>query len=309
MHIFGMVTTNRSNHYTVLALESFLEHTPIEASDVFYLIDNDCEFELPEHLNFAQLRILRNRRPTSFAHNMNTVITRALESNAHVVLLNNDLVFTHNWFKPLTEDNTTIISALSNREVQYSTEDFSIGSTYTYREYNLNRHLITQLVALHQTRKLGLHRAIAIPFSATRIPYTVLQRIGFLDESFGKAGAEDLDYCLRAHLEGFAVAFAGDTYLVHFGGKSTWDGVETKTERADRTTRYTEHFTRKWGTLLTEVLIRNNPHIINKNPKLREALEQQRHSFIVSTLADGTHQQPAFDIPGDILLSEDALAM
>ena len=46
-----------------------------------------------------------------------------------------------------------------------------------------------------------------------------------------------------------------DSYLLHFHGKSTWDGGETKDQIDARNKTYTETFKKKWGEEMTQLFI------------------------------------------------------
>jgi tetratricopeptide (TPR) repeat protein len=48
----------------------------------------------------------------------------------------------------------------------------------------------------------------------------LLDRVGFLDESFGTGNFEDDDFCLRAELAGYTNMIAGDVFVHHYGSRS-----------------------------------------------------------------------------------------
>lgn len=303
-----MVTTGQSGHYTSLALETFLKHTELQTDDLFYLVDNDCEYELPEHLNFAQLRILRNRRPTSLARNLNRIFTKALSYTADVVLLKNDTVFTRGWFNPLRSQSTMIVAALTNHELQYECNEINLTTSYSYADFKKQEQLIPELIAKHQERTLGLHSVLAVPFISCRIPYTILKQVGFLDENYGLGGGEDFDYCLRAHLEGFSVAYAADAYVIHFGGDAQWNNQLSRRDKIRNLADATDRFICQWGIPLTDLIMRKNTRIIMKNPALKQAIQDQRHADIVFALAEGSHWPENQFAPPDDILKVDAVA-
>jgi GT2 family glycosyltransferase len=309
MHIFGMVTNGQSNHFTILAIESFLKTTRLERNDLFYLIDDDSEFSLPAHLNFAQLRILRNERPASLARNLNRVISKALEYSAHAVLLKNDTVFTEGWFEALQTSTPTITAPLTNFELQYKNEQITIDEAYTLDAFKKHAHYIPELVAKHRESKLGLHTALMVPFIACRVPNEILRQVGFLDENYGKGGGEDFDYCMRAQLEGYSVAYAGDSYLLHFGGKAKWNKLIARKEHIRHLNDSLERFTTKWGTPLADIVMRKDPRFVTRNPGLRRAVTEQAQKEIVLALVQGAYDvqpEPEYASPSDILISENS---
>src|SRR5690349_5034859 len=110
MHLFGMITTSASRHYTPVALRSFLAHTPLAAGDRLVLIDNDGDFELPADVSSERITIVRAAAPQSFARNANVLLGEARSAGADLFLLNNDLVFTPGWLEPLTADRHALTS-------------------------------------------------------------------------------------------------------------------------------------------------------------------------------------------------------
>ena len=90
-------------------------------------------------------------------------------------------------------------------------------SEYVGHEKELN-----EIAAYHCGLGLGMKPALAIWFFCVKIPFAVCDKVGLLEESFGRAGGEDADYCLRCHLAGVPVGWVHGSYVLHFMGKSTW---------------------------------------------------------------------------------------
>ena len=93
-----------------------------------------------------------------------------------------------------------------------------------------------------------------MPFFCFKIPYKILNEVGYFDESF-ITGGEDVDNRIRSAKKGYDVNFLLDTFLLHFHGKSTWDGNETSKQTEERNRAYTEAFLKKWGDELTQIFI------------------------------------------------------
>src|SRR5207248_10955955 len=108
-----MVTMTKSASYTVPALDSFFQHTPMREGDRFILLDNDADFDLPER--FAAVELVRNDRPRGFADNVNQILTRAAPAGADIIFLNNDIIFTKGWLSPLLATDTAIVVPLCNQ--------------------------------------------------------------------------------------------------------------------------------------------------------------------------------------------------
>jgi hypothetical protein len=74
-----------------------------------------------------------------------------------------------------------------------------------------------------------------------------------------------------------------NSYILHFQGKSTWRGAETREETAERDRFYIERFRKKWGDALSEVLVMND--LKNLTPDLRKAYDQHDFRRVVERLA------------------------
>jgi GT2 family glycosyltransferase len=94
-----------------------------------------------------------------------------------------------------------------------------------------------------------------MPFYCFRLPRRVYATIGRFDEGFGRGGGEDVDYRVRAYLAGFETYLALESYILHFQGKSTWQGGETTPEQRARELEYRTHFRRKWGDELAAIFL------------------------------------------------------
>jgi len=93
-----------------------------------------------------------------------------------------------------------------------------------------------------------------MPFFCFKIPYKILDAVGYFDESLINGG-EDIDYRIRSAKKGYDVNFLLNTFLLHFHGKSTWDGNESPQQMEKRNSAYTEAFLKKWGKELTQIFI------------------------------------------------------
>lgn len=254
MHLFGMVTTGASARYTPLALDTFFAETPMAADDRFVLIDNDANFDGALE-RWPMVELVRNTIAASFAVNVNYLMRRAEATGADLVVLNNDLVFTRNWFPPLAAARDVVSLPGCNQTFVYSEGELVLKNWMDFEEFAGRHKELAIIVERHQARELGYRRHTHMAFFCVRIPLAVVRRVGPFDDSFGKAGAEDIDYFVRCHLAGIDVVFALQSYLLHFGGKSTWRGGETSSDTIERRRIYETAFARKWGVDLQRLLI------------------------------------------------------
>ena len=124
-----------------------------------------------------------------------------------------------------------------------------------------------------------------MPFYCFKIPYNILVEVGSFDTSFGNGGGEDVDYRIRATLKGFDVNFLIDSYLLHFHGKSTWDGPETKDQIEDRNKLYIDVFFKKWGNDMTQIFIqRKNFESILIKKNLEDLFKKGKFGELIKRL-------------------------
>ncbi|RIL05497.1 MAG: hypothetical protein DCC75_11635 [Proteobacteria bacterium] len=254
---YGMVHTAPSSKYTPYALRSFFQYTELKPGDDLFLIDNDGSLE-PGSTASQQLSLLVNAAPKSFAQNINQIMVKAGESKADLVFLNNDIIFTPNWLAPLLTGLPIITNSISNQHARYSAASWKLEPAMDLEEYLGHEHDLLQIAATHAASKHGLRQVLTCPFFCVCIPYQVYSELGAFDESFGKGGAEDRDYSLRAYLRGFGVFLALDSFVLHFMGKSTWRGAESAGETEQRNRQYIERFQEKWGERLTKIAVLND---------------------------------------------------
>ena len=282
MNIFGMVTTRHSNNYTNYAVSSLIENTKLQPDDDVILIDNDAAYgELPEECR-ARVKVIVNEKPRSFAANLNQAMELARPRQADVVFLNNDMVFSHGWFEPLRPDGPFLVSPLSNAELPYDEDGFKCGLGMDLADYLGREQLFRDVVRKHRNRVRGYMTVLSLPFFAVKIPCSVYSVVGPLDESFGVGGGEDKDYCIRCYQHGFEARFALNSYILHFQGKSTWRGAETREQTAARDRFYAERFREKWGQALYEVLVMHE--LKGLPPDLQQAYKDSQFRKVIERL-------------------------
>lgn len=252
--LFGLIHTQASSLYTPYALDSFFECTPLRDDDQLILIENDSS--TVETARFgSRVQVLRSERPQSFAENGNILIQQALKRSTDLVFMNNDLYFTPGWLEPILADSESILSPLSNRELQYTLDPLKTAVSMELTDLLPHLTLLPKIVEIHRQRSQGYMRVLILPFFCVRIPLAALHAIGSFDTDFGKGGAEDYDYCLRAVLSDIPVKYALNSYIIHFGGKSTWSGAETAEQQRNREERFHHVFREKWGERLWQLAL------------------------------------------------------
>ena len=256
-NLFSMVTLKNSHIYTGYAIDSFFKNTELDDDDEFLLIDNDgCE--LKKISKYNKIKIIKNKIPISFAKNVNQAINMALKNKKNLIFLNNDIIFTKDWIRPLNMNSKYISIPTSNQMFSYKSScgKLNLKPTMNLKDFNENYALLDEIVKLHKTKFQSNQKAqgLLMPFFCFKIPYQILNDVGFFDEIFIH-GAEDVDYRIRCAQKGYEVYFILDSYLLHFHGKSSWDGPETEQQIIERGKLYKEAFLKKWGNQITQIFI------------------------------------------------------
>ena len=277
-----MVTTAASEQYTVHALRSFYKHTPLETGDRLIIIDNDNSHTPGEFA--SKTDILKNPAPLGFARNANQGVDLARHFKADLYFLNNDIILTPHWLDPFLTANPLILTPFSNREIQYDTPALATRMVMELSDYLGHEDGMEKLADLHRSASYGYRKVIVAPFFAVKIPLQVMEMVGHFDESFGQGGGEDYDYCLRAHLAGFSVAYAIPSYVLHFGGKSSWSGVESREQQDERELKFRAMFGYKWGMDLLKLILFEERWIVENNPELMEEIRQGNQRRVIEVL-------------------------
>ena len=283
-----MVTMKSSNHYTALAIKSFFECTSLEDGDEFLLINND-EGSTNHFFTYKKIKIIQNKNPLSFAENVNIGIKVAKKDKKNLVFLNNDIIFTVNWFEPLKKISNFISIPTNNQLFGYKTDcaNLILKATMKLKDFDENYSLLTSIVEKHK-KKFNpgqKFQTSLMPFFCFKLPYEILNEVGYFDKSFGQGGGEDVDYRIRCAKNGYEVNFVLESYLLHFHGKSTWDGYETTFQTEKRNKTYTEVFLKKWGNDLTQLFIlRKNFSNILKEKNLEELFKKGKFGDLIRKL-------------------------
>ncbi len=283
-----MVTLKGSNFYTKYAIKSFFQNNKLENEDEFLLINNDhCNTD--EFSIYNRIRIINNETPFSFAENVNQGISLAIKNKKNLIFLNNDIIFTKDWFNPLKLELKNISIPVSNQLFQYNSacEKLKLIPTMRFDQFNENYDLLNDITAAHKKKFKANQKfqTLLMPFYCFKLPYDILNKIGYFDQSFGKGGGEDIDYRIRCAVKGYEVNFLLDSYLLHFHGKSTWDGIESKQETEERNRIYINTFKKKWGEEITQIFImRNNFSNILSKQKIEDEFKQRKFGELIRKL-------------------------
>ena len=256
-NIFSTITIKTSNNYTKNCIKSFFECTRLDKNDDVFLINNDqCNIDYLK--DFKKVKVINNKTPLNFAQNTNQIIKIAELNKKDVIVFNNDLIFTKDWFESFKDKEESISIPSTNQLFEYSYLDkLKLKPTMSLEDFSDNYEALDKIVAMHNKKfeKITKCQGLLMPFWCFKLPHKIFKEVGKFDESFGN-GAEDIDYRIRSALMGYEVNFLLHSYLLHFHGKSTWDSEENINKNyLKRDESYTKNFEKKWGKELTQIFV------------------------------------------------------
>lgn len=280
--VFGIIDTKTSSKYTLKALESFFKHTKLSKDDEFVLVDNDAEW-IQNYNHIAKIdvdKIIVNSEPKNTSYNINQIIQLGLDKEKDILIITNDVVFTPNWFNRLIPDDRTISIPSCNQ-----THEYGIPHSLSIEDFS-NYGLLNTLAHRHHAFNSNPFERLVMPTYVCRIPYEVAKVVGLFDDVFN-VGGEDVDYRIRALRAGFDVKYCS-SFLLHFNGKSSWNGVETPEQTRDRDIRYRTHFKQKWGEDLFNLCITGgNPLVTLNKYSLHNLVTQGKFNELILKVANG----------------------
>ena len=141
-----MVTVKNTNFYTEHALKSFFTYTDLNNDDEFILIDNDgCD--VSNFKNYKNIKLIKNIKPLSFAENVNQIIDLATKSKKDLIFINNDVIFTKGWVKPLLSNYESISIPSNNQLFSYASpcDNLKLKATMSFEDFNYKYDLLNNM--------------------------------------------------------------------------------------------------------------------------------------------------------------------
>jgi GT2 family glycosyltransferase len=257
--LFGMITSLGSKHFTHYALNSFFSTTKLNDNDLFVLVDNDNVWT---DLSYPKVNLIKNNTPQSFAANINLMLKIADQHELDFVMMNNDIILTPNWKESLEFSNDIICLPSCNQTHVYDT----IPNTWSLDKYSNNYEMLCQVANNHITNNSGLFEKFHTAFYLFRLPRKIYLEVGLFDEGFNPVGGEDVDYRIRAAQLGYKTLYTNNSYVLHFHGKSSWDGNENRKEIEQRNSKYFEYFVQKYNKDLANLCLQigNSQEVIDR---------------------------------------------
>ena len=255
-HVFCFVSSKITEQYSKIALDSFFKHTKLEPDDIFVFVNNDGtnafrkEYPIDIYIN--------NKTPKAWATNFNKGLRIAKKFKCHFVVITNDVVFTKGWLDVLKQKDDMILIPVCNVNFMYKSPNFTTAPTMYLEEYIGKESYLDAIVDFHQNQFKfnNLFERIFMQMYLARIPYEVHEAVGYFDHTFSNCGGEDMDYRIRAATKGYKTMLAVHPFILHFHGKSSWDGAESTEQERIRREQYLKKGVEKWGEDLTEIFIK-----------------------------------------------------
>lgn len=213
-----ILTYNNLEEATIPCLLSFQKNTP-KCSYELIIVDNNSQDGTQEFLTkFSKTNpnvfVILNKINKGFAAGNNDGIHVARGET--VILLNNDTLVSKNWIELMLavfkkDTKIGLVGPVTNNAGNVQRIDIS-GLNEKNFENKSKNYIKNQSNHIHFTNRLG--------FFCVAIKRDALNKIGILDEAYGRGYFEDDDYCFRAISLGFKLAITESCFIYHKGSLS-----------------------------------------------------------------------------------------
>jgi GT2 family glycosyltransferase len=170
---------------------------------------------LKKYQNNPEIKLILNKENYGFAKGNN--IGTQLATGDYIILLNNDILATPGWIERLvfhaSQQNIGLVGPVTNS----IGNEAKIDIEYDYTNQKQMEKRISKYTSRHWGETIKLNNLAAFCWIC---PKSVYDKIGDLDERFGRGMFEDDDYCYRIKKAGYQILCAEDAFIHHFGGAS-----------------------------------------------------------------------------------------
>ena len=238
-----IVLTYNNLDLTKACLDSILRWSDYPNIEII-IVDNASTDGSPDYLTafqkkHPQIKLLLNENNLGFAAGNNVGLKAA--TGDYLVMLNNDTVVTPGWLLTMlrhlqADDTIGLIGPVTN----------NIGNEAKINiEYNNLKEMLP-LAMQYTTNHMGRHFPIkTAAFFCVMLPRKVFEKVGLLDEDFGRGFFEDDDYCRRVEQLNLSVVCAEDVFI-HHNLSASFD----KLKQEDRQKLFNDNkktYEKKWG--------------------------------------------------------------
>lgn len=245
-----VVVTYNNLKLTQECLESLLLYSQYKNLELI-VVDNNSSDDTPAFLTEwaegnASRKIVLNDDNLGFAAANNQGLL--LATGDYLVLLNNDTYVTPGWVRTLMNHmkRDTALGLLGPVTNNIGNEarveiDYTDMPSMLERSAEYTRAHVGQLYPLRTAA-----------FFCVMMPRAVFEKVGLLDEDFGRGFFEDDDYCRRVEQEGYRIACADDVFIHHHLSASF-----DKMKQSERKKLFEENkltYEKKWGAWVPHTL-------------------------------------------------------
>lgn len=212
-----VLTYNNLKECTIPCVDSICKNTDLTKNELI-IVDNMSEDGTRlwlENLekNSSNISVVLNDENYGYAKGNNIGIKKA--RGKYVILLNNDTLVPKGWLNCLLgafkNENIGLVGPITNRIG--SMQQVSIPGVTS-----LNFELRTKpYTRIHRSEIFSVNK---LCFFCVAMPRELIERVGFLDEKFGRGNFEDDDFCLRVLKAGYKILIAEGVYVYHQGSFS-----------------------------------------------------------------------------------------
>lgn len=236
-----VVLTYNNLEFTQACLHSLELHSHYPNWELIIIDNASCDgtqdFLLQYEADHEHVKVILNEENLGFAAGNNVGIRAA--SGDYLVLLNNDTYVTKGWINGLLhhfDDEIGIVGPVTNNigneariEIHYANMDEMAVVARKYTKGHVREHIVVDTAA----------------FFCVAIRRELIEKVGLLDEAFGRGFFEDDDYCMRARNAGYKVVIADDVFVHHHLSASFNKLKDAEREKLFESNKVI--YERKWG--------------------------------------------------------------
>lgn len=208
-----LILTYNGWEYTKQCIDSIKINTK-EPHKILVIDNGSTDGTVEELRKNTTLYHIENSHNLGFSRGFNLGLM--LIDTPYFILSNSDVIVTKDWLSRMikhikTDKNLMLLGPMSNY----------ISGPQLIKDipYTDNKSLEAFAFRLRQRTWNQITYFPRIVFFFTLFKSIVLQKVGFLDEIFGKGNYEDDDYCMRVARKKLKSAFDNTVFIHHYGSK------------------------------------------------------------------------------------------